>query len=53
MDVGGGDEVDVLEDEVDEAVDEFGCYLVCLVFEREVLLVCFVFVLMIVDCKNG
>ena len=28
MDVGGGDEVDVLEDEVDEAVDEFGCYLV-------------------------
>ena len=30
MDVGGGDEVDVLEDEVDEAVDEFGCYLVCL-----------------------
>ena len=32
VDVGGGDEVDVLEDEVDEAVDEFGCYLVCLIF---------------------
>ena len=35
VDVGGGDEVDVLEDEVDEAVHEFGCYLVCLVFGRE------------------